>query len=542
MNLKKKLRKFFTLTRKPNAGFTLVELVVVIAILGILAGVGTVGYSGYVKNANKKADKVLVANIIRAVEVGNNSGAFVSDEVVQASANGVQFPIGIITLTKTPGSDTTSFNIGQVTKSTGTCSVPNTTYKVVTGETVRMYKGALSGTLYPESGFGHSTSIDVYQASAYQEFQYCEEHSSQESIDALLEANQAGLTRVNVIDGNGYITKSAILDPDGTIISGLAIGHTDGGEHAGNILVSGGSIQGGVLDNCLQAAYGPEYAGKMVLKSDSWIDPTLSITYDATKTMMGTARNLADILSAASGSDSVRNQFGISANYSNGASVIAKFSEYVADYPDAFIADWLLIDNGEIGYASSFGTFAHAATGQQAREIYSAARMAYNSSFGEYVKQNHGDANGAEHASKIANYYTESTTIPWVGTLGLPGTICEEAFTAEGTDLHADVKGCATCKDLYTKYVSSGASLEAAKGLVGMMTSMDEMESANPQAADQNAFYSYYTNYLNEFQSVFNSAKNDIQGKSAIVLLFYAEDGKITYDISPKSADPRTDS
>lgn len=39
MNLKKKIKGFFTLTRKANSGFTLVELIVVIAILAILGGV-----------------------------------------------------------------------------------------------------------------------------------------------------------------------------------------------------------------------------------------------------------------------------------------------------------------------------------------------------------------------------------------------------------------------------------------------------------------------------------------------------------------------
>ena len=61
--MKKKLRQFFALTRKNSDGFTLVELIVVIAILGILAGVGTVGYSGYIKKANAAADEVLLSSL-----------------------------------------------------------------------------------------------------------------------------------------------------------------------------------------------------------------------------------------------------------------------------------------------------------------------------------------------------------------------------------------------------------------------------------------------------------------------------------------------
>ena len=51
---------------KKTEGFTLVELVVVIAILGVLAGVGTVGYSGYVKKANLAADQQLLAIVNQA--------------------------------------------------------------------------------------------------------------------------------------------------------------------------------------------------------------------------------------------------------------------------------------------------------------------------------------------------------------------------------------------------------------------------------------------------------------------------------------------
>ena len=64
--IREKIRKF----RVSEKGFTLIELIVVIAIIGILAAIGTVAYSGYIEQANQASDEQLIYDVSYAIQIG----------------------------------------------------------------------------------------------------------------------------------------------------------------------------------------------------------------------------------------------------------------------------------------------------------------------------------------------------------------------------------------------------------------------------------------------------------------------------------------
>lgn len=82
-------------TMKKNGGFTLVELIIVIAILAILSTGAIAGYSAYIKSANNAAVEAVLSDISTSAVLAN------------AKAGGIK----TITVTKTASAETLTIKV-----------------------------------------------------------------------------------------------------------------------------------------------------------------------------------------------------------------------------------------------------------------------------------------------------------------------------------------------------------------------------------------------------------------------------------------------
>lgn len=187
MNLKNKFKKFFTLRPGAEDGFTLVELVVVIAILGILSAVAVPSLNKYITAAKNAKDKAILGAVSTAFAAACVDARFDVENVTAASIKVEnQAVYGLSTLSVAEGVSAdiatvaNSFHTLYVESNTGTTfSTPNVNSLVWNPATqlFELSSNQTSTLVVLSSGKVLSISPEdmaLIQASAYSDMGYTE--------------------------------------------------------------------------------------------------------------------------------------------------------------------------------------------------------------------------------------------------------------------------------------------------------------------------------------------------------------------------------
>lgn len=545
MNFRKRWKRFWTLDRHSSDGFTLVELIVVIAIIAILAGVGTVGYSGYIKSSKKNADKVLVGDIIRAIETGTNSYAFVNDDSFKMGK--IAYPIGFIAIGTNGTSIVTSQT--QVYPATeGECKFEtivglvkvqdknksylcekqrNIAYKEVTELSAITYCKVhspapvvqeLTGTYV--SGWNHEQGTK--QDGCLGDISSCENGCKTfELINTPYPANAKTVTNLDAL----YLQSVQ----DTTKCEAAYANQYDG---FGTAEV-GPAASGDPLYDAIVAAFGNDLSA-LKLSYDGWTSEegvSFATLYNSAPVLIEDIETLSGLL--ATGSKFSADKLGLTQKYNNGEEVLTVVSSTVATThtPEAWLAWWDNDVNKTQGETAM--TWDSYGFGLAGRENYSAARMAYNNAFASYL-ETRGEA-------RYFDIFNEFYSLEIAG-VGLPGLICNDAFTDPESPLVEDIPDEAERERLhkiYKEYVESDALIENGKAVYNILATFNETSDVANAYADMHggSIYDYYDGYVNEINALYEGAQAAADG--GIVIVVVVEDGKLNFLVSPAVANPR---
>lgn len=518
---------------KHTGGFTLVELIVVIAILGILAGIGTVAYSGYIAHTNKEMDEQLVGNIERAIETGTYSYTFdlYTPIPIGSTDTATGLPVGALILSNGGITPIESAGASGAIETQSTCHLVTNTFVELESYTYE------SG-----GGCGSSGSSTAYYITGSEEITYCETHSAPAKVTR----------KIGTADGDTAPTDQEVylLEDSRPYLS------TD---HQEGDVVTSSSYSGvfqevargdSALLAMVKAAYGEEAIDNLNLRYDwsnewdagmTFVGPTF---YNGIVSTWGEIKELADLLMEMTDGESDTAFLGqtiMEDDHTSAADLVSDVAtRIVAMGEEQFVQEWKTVDtssdNASTYDNALFGM--RSQNGKPSREYYGAVRKAYNTCFATYVTADAStDHDAAAHAAAISGFSK---------MVYMPNTICRSAFKNSSSGLASEVKNCEVCYQLYEEYVTSGMSETNARAFFQTMEAINDT-GANVMRTEggSDGYFDYYNNYLNELQGYYSRINSAISGSEEnggnriVIVVFMNGDGKLDCDVYPKAADPR---
>lgn len=346
-----------------KAGFTLIELIVVIAILGVLAGGAAVGYSGYVKKANKAADQQLVGSIERALDVG--SYAFDIDPAVQISGDGLKLPVGFVVLTQegAKGAGTTSTSEIKSAKPCEYVTYQKLIQENIIGAVVNERLDELNGTEVTIGSWGNFRDVTVLTQTAYASVPIpngivCKAHSNFNELttDVYVVADSVNIdntTEVKTAIANSQGIKVLNISTDAwfnaeyglpnVIIQGTEADEFHKKEMEGSkaTMVTPGeleetgteSMNASEVDNAMIAAFGTGWKNELRLKYDGWtagdIASSMPSLYTGGASLFDTMKKIIEDTGFAPSADELNKNIG-----NNAKMLVGGFTEADIIYSD----------------------------------------------------------------------------------------------------------------------------------------------------------------------------------------------------------------
>ena len=545
---------------KNNLGFSLVELIIVIAIMAILAAVAIPVLGVFIEKAKKNNDQELISNILYAIEIGYKSGAYVNDD--SFVMGDIAYPIGFIVLNKDEGVKVIASTTEIIDKVEGECEFKTDTITYLSKRTRTFYCSSSSNCTHRDDAYTVetlevtycATHSGVYRASGNLgpfagdwecegEGSGCSDHSS----------NWVMKDPINIADQTLVVDdkKEVYGQYKDTNMCQLAYACQTTGFY-NNHQVS--QVTSGTLYDAITATFGTDLSS-LKLSYDGWLSEGVdhATLYTGIDNVVSEIEGYAELLLGVKllAPDIVGEH--LSGDYNDAEDMLEAIAEYIPTKYDPedngeqqWVDTWLAAPNGGLGY-----DFGLSEPDQAHKDFVYGMAVAYNRAFSTYCS-----------ASGIPSTYTDiisdfktplGTDLPGVGSIEIiPRPVNHAAFNgatvSSGKTLEqmfidaGDTNGeyFDRCKNLYEQYIVSEACVENGRTVYKMFITVNETKNIAHAYNEVNGtgdLFSYYDSYLQELSALYTAA--EAAAGDGIIIIVTVKEGVVDYLISPAAADPR---